>query len=71
LLTLFVPRKLRLHSALNPTVLIVLDRRTFYAFGSDSYGGGCLSKYGLNDSIRDGATKELHFEPRLVNLHID
>jgi type I restriction enzyme, R subunit len=30
-----------------------------------------MSRYGLNDSIRDGATKELHFEPRLVNLHID
>ena len=30
-----------------------------------------LSKYGLDDSLRDGATKPLHFEPRLVNLHID
>src|SRR5690606_27099720 len=29
------------------------------------------SKYGLDDSLRDGATKPLHFEPRLVNLHID
>ncbi|MCX5579677.1 hypothetical protein [Kaistia terrae] len=27
-----------------------------------------MSRYGLNDSIRDGATKELHFEPRLVDL---
>ena len=30
-----------------------------------------MSRYGLNDSIRDGATKELHFEPRLVDLHVD
>ena len=47
------------------------DRNTFYAFGSDTDEGGYLSKYGLNDSLRDGATKELHFEPRLVSLHID
>jgi type I restriction enzyme R subunit len=30
-----------------------------------------MSRYGLNDSIRDGATKESHFEPRLVDLRID
>ncbi|MBY2998425.1 HsdR family type I site-specific deoxyribonuclease [Rhizobium leguminosarum] len=47
------------------------DRNTFYAFGADSDEGGYMSRYGLNDSIRDGATKELHFEPRLVDLHID
>lgn len=47
------------------------DKNTFYAFGADEDQGGYMSRYGLNDSIRDGATKELHFEPRLVNLHID
>jgi type I restriction enzyme R subunit len=47
------------------------DKNTFYAFGADSDEGGYMSRYGLNDSIRDGATKELHFEPRLVDLHID
>jgi type I restriction enzyme R subunit len=47
------------------------DKNTFYAFGADSDEGGYMSRYGLNDSIRDGATKELHFEPRLLNLHID
>lgn len=47
------------------------DRNTFYAFGSEVDENGYLSRYGLNDSIRDGATKELHFEPRLVDLHID
>lgn len=47
------------------------DRNTFYAFGAEIDENGYLSRYGLNDSIRDGATKELHFEPRLVDLHID
>ncbi len=47
------------------------DRNTFYAFGADEDENGYLSKYGLDDSLRDGATKPLHFEPRLINLHID
>ncbi|SDL22457.1 type I restriction enzyme, R subunit [Modicisalibacter muralis] len=47
------------------------DRNTFYAFGAEVDENGYMSRYGLNDSIRDGATKELHFEPRLVDLHID
>lgn len=47
------------------------DRNTFYAFGADEDEGGYLSRYGFEDSIRDGATKELHFEPRLIELHID
>jgi type I restriction enzyme, R subunit len=47
------------------------DRNTFYAFGADGDEGGYISRYGFEDSIRDGATKPLHFEPRLVELHID
>jgi type I restriction enzyme R subunit len=47
------------------------DRNTFYAFGAEIDENGYMSRYGLEDSIRDGATKELHFEPRLVDLHID
>lgn len=47
------------------------DRNTFYAFGAEEDEGGYMSKYGLEDSLRDGATKPLHFEPRLVELHID
>ena len=47
------------------------DKNTFYAFGAETDDGGYMSRYGLNDSIRDGATKELRFEPRLVDLHID
>ncbi|MFM2058906.1 MAG: hypothetical protein RLY71_3291 [Pseudomonadota bacterium] len=50
------------------------DRNTFYAFGADediASGRGYLSRYGFEDSIRDGATLKLHFEPRLIDLHID
>lgn len=47
------------------------DRNTFYAFGAEQDQQGYLSRYDFEDSVRDGATKELHFEPRLVELHID
>ena len=47
------------------------DKNTFYAFGADEDEGGYISRYGFEDSIRDGATKPLHFEPRLIDLHID
>ena len=47
------------------------DRNTFYAFGADEDDKGYLSRYGFEESIRDGATLKLHFEPRLVELHID
>jgi type I restriction enzyme R subunit len=47
------------------------DKNTFYAFGADEDEGGYISRYGFEDSIRDGATKPLHFEPRAIELHID
>ena len=47
------------------------DRNTFYAFGAEEDSSGYMSRYGFEESIRDGATKELHFEPRLLELHID
>jgi type I restriction enzyme, R subunit len=47
------------------------DRNTFYAFGAEEDAHGYLSRYGFEESIRDGATLPLHFEPRLVELHID
>jgi type I restriction enzyme, R subunit len=47
------------------------DRNTFYAFGADEDTGGYLSRYDFEESIRDGATLPLHFEPRLVELHIN
>lgn len=48
-----------------------VDRNTFYAFGADEDEQGYMSRYGFEESIRDGATLPLHFEPRLVELHID
>lgn len=47
------------------------DRNTFYAFGADEDARGYMSRYGFEESIRDGATLKLHFEPRLLDLHID
>jgi type I restriction enzyme R subunit len=47
------------------------DRNTFYAFGADEDEKGYMSRYSFEESIRDGATLELHFEPRLIDLHID
>jgi type I restriction enzyme R subunit len=47
------------------------DRNTFYAFGAEEDEKGYLSRYGFEESIRDGATLKLHFEPRLLELHID
>lgn len=47
------------------------DRNTFMWFGSTEDEGGYLSRYSMQDSIRDGATLPLHFEPRLSEIHID
>ena len=47
------------------------DRNTFKWFGSPQDTGGYLSRYTMVDSIRDGATLPLHFEPRLSEIHID
>lgn len=47
------------------------DQNTFYAFGSTSDKGGYLSRYTFQDSLRDKATLPLHFEPRLMEYHID
>lgn len=47
------------------------DRNTFKRFGAPDNEGGYLSQYTFQDSIRDGATLPLHFEPRLSEIHID
>lgn len=47
------------------------DRNTFMWFGSAEDEGGYLSRYSFQDSIRDGATLPLHFEPRLSEIHIN
>lgn len=47
------------------------DKNTFWAFGAEEDQGGYMSRYTFHDSIRDDATLPLHFEPRLVDVHID
>lgn len=47
------------------------DKNTFWAFGAEEDEGGYMSRYTFQDSIRDKATLELHFEPRLPNYHVD
>lgn len=47
------------------------DKNTFWAFGSEEDEGGYLSRYTFQDSLRDGATLPLHFEPRMVDVHVD
>jgi len=47
------------------------DKNTFWAFGSEDDEGGYMSRYTFHDSIRDDATLPLHFEPRLVDIHLD
>ena len=37
------------------------DRNTFYAFGAEEDERGYMSRYGFEESIRDGATLPLHF----------
>lgn len=47
------------------------DKNTFWAFGAEEDSGGYMSRYTFQDSIRDDATLPLHFEPRLVDVHVD
>lgn len=47
------------------------DKNTFWAFGAKEDKGGYMSRYTFHDSIRDEATLPLHFEPRLVDVHVD
>ncbi|CAA6812664.1 MAG: Type I restriction-modification system, restriction subunit R (EC [uncultured Aureispira sp.] len=47
------------------------DKNTFWAFGAIEDEGGYMSRYTFHDSIRDEATLPLHFEPRLVDVHVD
>lgn len=46
-------------------------RNTFTTFGSATDEGGYLDKYSMEDSLRDKTTVPLHFEPRLVEVHVD
>ncbi len=47
------------------------DKNTFWAFGAEEDPNGYMSRYTFQDSIRDEATLPLHFEPRLLDVHVD
>lgn len=47
------------------------DRNTFWAFGAEEDENGYMTRYTFQDSIRDNATLPLHFEPRLIDVHVD
>ena len=47
------------------------DRNTFHTFGAVEDRTGYMSKYSFADSIRDGATLPLNFEPVPVELHVN
>lgn len=46
------------------------EKNTFWAFGAEEDTEGYMSRYTFQESIRDNATKPLHFEPRLPDYHI-
>jgi len=47
------------------------DRNTFWAFGAEEDEHGYMTRYTFQDSIRDKATLPLHFEPRLLDVHVE
>lgn len=47
------------------------DRNTFFTFGAPEDKSGYMSKYSFADSIRDGATLPLNFEPVPVELRVN
>ena len=47
------------------------DKSTFWAFGAEEDQAGYMSRYTFQESIRDDATLPLHFEPRMVDVHVD
>lgn len=56
---------------LTGTPINQVDRNTFRAFGAVEDESGYLSVYSPEDAMQDGATLPLHFEPRLIEYHID
>lgn len=56
---------------LTGTPINKLDKNTFRTFGSIEDASGYMSRYSFSDSIRDGATLPLNFEPVPVDLHVN
>ena len=47
------------------------EHNTFWTFGATEDKGGYMSRYSFEDALRDEAILPLHFEPRLLDIHID
>ena len=56
---------------LTGTPINKIDKNTFRTFGSQDDKSVYLSRYSFADSIRDGATLPLNFEPVPVELHVN
>ena len=56
---------------LTGTPINKIDHNTFWAFGAEEDKQGYLSRYTFEQSVRDRATLPLHFEPHMLNYHID
>jgi len=56
---------------LTGTPISGLERNTFKLFGADEDPGRYMNRYSYKQSIRDGATNPVKFEPRLAELRVD
>lgn len=56
---------------LTGTPISGLERNTFKLFGADEDEGRYMNRYNYKQSIRDGATNPVKFEPRLAELRVD
>lgn len=56
---------------LTGTPISGIDRNTFKLFGADEDPGRYMNRYSYKQSIRDGSTNPVKFEPRLAELRVD
>ena len=56
---------------LTGTPISSLDRNTFKLFGAEEDEDRYMNRYTYKQSIRDGATNPVKFEPRLAELRVD
>lgn len=56
---------------LTGTPISGIERNTFKLFGAEDDPGRYMSRYSYKQSIRDGATNPVKFEPRLAELRVD
>lgn len=56
---------------LTGTPISGIDRNTFKLFGAEDDPGRYMNRYSYKQSIRDGATNPVKFEPRLAELRVN